>query len=198
MFDNKNKAVSGIVALSGTFVTPGTAQASLNRSNLSFLAKSIQKSAAARQTTDILNKVKASKRVLDFVKKDAERKINKARNIRNNALRKVNQAEEIAEGAKEDWSLKVIIAVKKLQEFESKPEKKYLLKQVQQAKQDAEQAKENFDNKISEVTQKNLLFQQCEADLDAVIKMQNNRIHVAEMACKIAQIQQQKAITYAA
>jgi hypothetical protein len=198
MFDNKKTVVSGIVALSGTFVTPDTAQASLNRSKLNLLIKTTQNSAAAKQAADSLNKVKATKKVLDFVKKDAEKAINKAKNLRNDALKKVNQAEEIAEAAKEDWNIKLVIAVKKLKQIESNPEKKYFIKQVFKAKEDAEQAKVNFENKKSEVEKKRLHLQECEENLSAVIEMQNNRIQSAELACKIAQAQQQKAICFAA
>ncbi|MEO1185985.1 MAG: hypothetical protein AAFX46_15470, partial [Cyanobacteria bacterium J06636_27] len=140
MLDNKRKVVSGIAALSGTFVTPESAKATLNHSNLNVLVKNTQKAAATQQASDALNKVKATKKVLDFVKKDAQKSINKATNIRNNTLRKVNQAEEIAEAAKEDWSIKLVIAVKKLKELENNPEKVYLLQQVLKAKEDAENA----------------------------------------------------------
>lgn len=198
MLDNKQKVVSNIVALSGTFVTPQTAQAALNRSNVNFLVKTTQKSAAAKQAADAFNKVKATKKVLDFVKRDVQKAINKAKNIRNDALRKVNQAEEIAEGAKEDWKIKVIIVAKKNQELESKPEKRYLIQQVEQAKQDADKARENFENKKSEVAKKRFHLQECEENIVAVIQMQNSRIQTAEMACKLAQMEQQKAISYSA
>lgn len=196
MYSNKKQVVSNIVALGGAFVTPQTAQAALNSSNLNVLVKTTRKSAAAQQAADVLNKVKATKKVLDFVKRDAQKAINKAKNIRNDALRKLNQAEEIAEGAKEDWNIKVIIAAKKSQELESKPEKRYLIKQVEQAKQDVEEARENFENKKSEVAKKRLYLQKCQGNLQTVIQMQNSRIQTAEMACKTAQIEQQKAIYY--
>ncbi|MBV6624589.1 MAG: hypothetical protein KI793_16910 [Rivularia sp. (in: Bacteria)] len=197
MLNNKKQVVSGIVALSGTFVTPETAQASLNRSNLNFLVKTTQKSAAARQASDALNKVKATKKVFDFVQKDVEKAINKAKNMRNDALKKVYQAEEIAKGAKEDWEITVIIAKKKISEAQQNPEKKYLLKQVKQAKKDADKALENFENKQSIVEQKKLQLQHSQENLVATIKMQDNRLQAAKMACKIAQIEQQKAILYA-
>lgn len=198
MFDNQKTVVSGIVALSGTFITPETAQAGLNRSNLNFLVKTTRNFAATQQAADSLNKVKATKKVLDFVNRDAEKAINKAKNLRNGALKKVNQAEEVAEAAKEDWNIKLVIAVKKLKQIESNPEKKYFIKQVFQAKEDAEKAKENFEIKKSELEKKRLHFQECEESLQAVIEKQNNRIQRAELACKIAQVEQQKAICFAA
>lgn len=198
MFDNKKKVVSGIVAFSGTFVTPETAQASVNRSKLSFLAKNTQNSAATRQTVDSLSKIKATKKVVDFVKADAKKATNKAKNIRNEALKKVNQAEEIAEAAKEDWNIKLVIAVKKLQQLESKPDKKYFVEQVMQAKEDAEKAKENFDMKKAEVTKRRLHLQECENNLEAATEMHESRIKAAEKAYKIAQIEQQQAICFAA
>ncbi|MGB3758445.1 MAG: hypothetical protein WBA07_19045, partial [Rivularia sp. (in: cyanobacteria)] len=182
----------------GTFVTPDTAQASLNRSKLNLLIKTTQNSTAAKQAEDSLNKVKVSKKNLDFVKADVVKAINKAKNIRNDALKKANQAEELAEATKEDWNTKLIIAVKKLQQVENNLEKTYLIKQVLQAKEDAEKAKENFEMKKLEVAKKRLYLEECEDNLEAAIEMQNNRIKSAEMACKIAQIEQQKAICYAA
>ncbi len=198
MFDNKKTVVSGIVALSGTFVTPDTAQASLNRSKLNLLIKTTQSSTAAKKAADSLNKVKASKNNLDVVKVDVVKAINKAKNIKNDALKKVNQAEELAEAAKEDWNTKLIIAVKKLQQIENNIEKKYLIKQVLQAKEYAEKAKENFEVKKIEVAKKRLYLQECEDNLETAIEIQNNRIQAAEMAYKIAQLEQQKAICYAA
>ncbi len=198
MFDNKKKVVSSVVALSGTFVTPQTAQATMNRSNVNFLMKTTQQSAATKQATDSLNKVKATKKVLDFIKTDAVKGINKAKNIRNEALKKVNQAEEIAEAAKEDWNIKLVIAVKKLHQLEANPEKQYLLQRVLQAKQDAETAKENFESKKAEVAKKRLHLQECSDNLEATIDMHNKRIQAAENACKIAQIKQQEAICLAA
>lgn len=195
MFDNKEKVVSGIVALSGTFVTPETAQASVNRSKLNFLIKTTQDSVATTQAAS-LNKVKGTKKVLDFVKADAQKAINKAKNIRNEALKKVNQAEEVAEAAKEDWNIKLVIAVKKLQQLQDNPEKQYLIQQVLQGKEDAEKAKENFDNKKAEVVRRRLYLEECSQELEAVIEMQNNRIKDVEMACEIAQDQQQKAICF--
>lgn len=195
MFDNKEKVVSGIVALSGTFVTPETAQASVNRSKLNFLIKTTQDSVATTQAASI-NKVKGTKKVLDFVKADAQKAINKAKNIRNEALKKVNQAEEVAEAAKEDWNIKLVIAVKKLQQLQDNPEKQYLIQQVLQGKEDAEKAKENFDNKKAEVVRRRLYLEECSQELEAVIEMQNNRIKDVEMACEIAQDQQQKAICF--
>ncbi|MGB3638918.1 MAG: hypothetical protein WBA39_15280 [Rivularia sp. (in: cyanobacteria)] len=198
MFDNKKTVVSGIVALSGTFITPDTAQASLNRSKLNLLMKTTQNSTAAKQAADSLNKVKASKKNLDFVKADVVKAINKAKNIRNDALKKVNQAEELAEAAKEDWNTKLIIAVKKLQQVENNLGKTYLIKHVMQAKENAEKAKENFEIKKLEVAKKRLYLKECEENLEAAIEMQNNRIQSAEMACKVAQVEQQKAICFAA
>ena len=198
MFDNKKKVVSGIVALSGTFVTPETAQASVNRSKLNFIIKTTQNSAATRQVGDLLNNIKATKKVLDLLKADAVKAINKAKNIRNDALKKLNQAEEIAEAAKEDWNIKLVIAVKKLQQLESKPDKQYFVQQVLQAKDDAENAKENFEMKKSEVAKRRLHLQECEEKLETVIEIQDNRIKAAEKACKIAQIEQQEAICFAA
>lgn len=195
MFDNKEKVVSGIVALSGTFVTPQTAQTSVNRSKLNFLIKTTQDSVATTQAASI-NKVKGTKKVLDFVKADAQKAINKAKNIRNEALKKVNQAEEVAEAAKEDWNIKLVIAVKKLQQLQDNPEKQYLIQQVLQGKEDAEKAKENFDNKKAEVVRRRLYLEECSQELEAVIEMQNNRIKDVEMACEIAQDQQQKAICF--
>ena len=198
MFDNKKKVVSGIVALSGTFVTPETAQASVNRSKLTFLVKASQHSAATKQAADSLNKVKATKKILDLMKADVQKAINKATNIRNEAFKKVNQAEEVAEAAKEDWNIKLVIAVKKLQQIEGNPEKTYLIQQVLQGKEDAEKAKENFDNKKAEVARRRLYLEECQENLETVIEMQDNRIRTAEMACKIAQIEQQNAICFAA
>lgn len=195
MFDNKEKVVSGIVALSGTFVTPETAQASVNRSKLNFLIKTTQDSVATTQAASI-NKVKGTKKVLDFVKADAQKAINKAKNIRNEALKKVNQAEEVAEAAKEDWNIKLVIAVKKLQQLQDNPEKQYLIQQVLQGKEDAEKAKENFDNKKAEVARKRLYLEECSQELETVIEMQDNRIKDVEMACNIAQLEQQKAICF--
>lgn len=198
MFDNKKKVVSGIVAFSGTFVTPQTAQASFNRSNSNFLIKTTQRSTAARQATDSLDKVKSTKKVLDFVKGDALKAINKAKNIKNDALKKLYQAEEIAEAAKEDWNIKLVIAVKKLQQLESKPDKRYFVQQVMQAKDDAEKAKENFDIKKSEVAKRRRYLQECEEKLETTIEIQDNRIKASEKACEIAQIEQQQAICFAA
>ena len=198
MFDNKKTVVSGIVALSGTFITPDTAQASLNRSKLNLLIKTTQSSTAAKQAAESFNKVKTSKKNLDFVKADVVKAINKAKNIRNDALKKANQAEELAEAAKEDWNTKLIIAVKKLQQIENNLEKTYLIKQVMQAKEDAENAKENFEMKKLEVAKKRLYLQECEDNLEAALEMQNTRIKAAEMGCKIAQLEQQQAICYAA
>ncbi|MGB6298545.1 MAG: hypothetical protein WBF90_20520, partial [Rivularia sp. (in: cyanobacteria)] len=180
MFDNKKKVVSGIVAFSGTFVTPDTAQASVNSSRLSFLIKKTQSSTVTRQAEDSLNKVKATKKILDLIKGDALKAINKAKNLRNEALKKVNQAEEIAEAAKEDWNIKLVITVKKLQQLESNPEKKYLIQQVLQGKEDAEKAKENFDNKKAEVARRRLYLEECQENLEAVIETQNQRIQSAE------------------
>ena len=197
MFDNKKKVVSGVVALSGTFVTPDSAQATLNHSNLNVLVKNTQKAAATQQASDALNKVKATKKVLDFVQRDAKKSINKATNIRNNAFKKLKQAEEIAEAAKEDWSIKLVIAVKKLKELESQPEKTYLLQQVLKAKEDAEQAKEKLENKKSEVAKKRLEVEQYEENLAAIVEMQDDRVKSAQMGCRVAQINQQKLISYA-
>ncbi|MEO1433184.1 MAG: hypothetical protein AAFV71_29800 [Cyanobacteria bacterium J06633_8] len=197
MFENKKQVVSGIVALSGTFITPETAQASLNRSNLNFLVKSTQKSAAARQASEVLNKVKATKKVFDFVKNDADKAINKAKNIRNDALKKAYQAEDIAQGAKEDWEIKVIIAKKKIREAQENPEKKYLIKQVKQAKIDADIALENFENKQSIVATNKLHLRDREENLAAIRKMHEHRLQAARKACEIAQIEQQNAILYA-
>ncbi|MEM7712468.1 MAG: hypothetical protein AAF349_02650 [Cyanobacteria bacterium P01_A01_bin.68] len=197
MLDNKKKVVSGIVALSGTFVTPESTQATLNHSNLNVLVKNTKKAAATQQASDALNKVKATKKVLDFVKRDAQKSINKATNIRNNALKKAKQAEEIAEAAKEDWSIKLVIAVKKLKELESQPEKTYLLEQVLKAKEDAEKAKEKFEEKKSEVAKKRLELEQYEESLAAIVEMQDNKVKSAQMGCRIAQIDQQKLISYA-
>lgn len=195
MFDNKEKVVSGIVALSGTFVTPQTAQTSVNRSKLNFLIKTTQDSVATTQAADS-SKVKGTKKVLDFVKADAQKAINKAKNIRNGALKKVNQAEEVAEAAKEDWNIKLVIAVKKLQQLQDNPEKQYLIQQVLQGKEDAEKAKENFDNKKAEVARRRLYLEECSQELEAVIEMQDNRIKDVKMACNIAQLEQQKAICF--
>ncbi|MEM6402281.1 MAG: hypothetical protein AAF757_18985 [Cyanobacteria bacterium P01_D01_bin.116] len=197
MFDNKKKVVSGVVALSGTFVTPESAQATLNHSNLNVLVKNTQKAAATQQASDALNKVKSTKKVLDFVQRDAKKSINKATNIRNNAFKKLKQAEEIAEAAKEDWSIKLVIAVKKLKELESQPEKTYLLQQVLKAKEDAEQAKEKLENKKSEVAKKRLEVEQYEENLAAIVEMQDDRVKSAQMGCRVAQINQQKLISYA-
>ena len=197
MFDNKKKVVSGVVALSGTFITPDSAQATLNHSNLNVLVKNTQKAAATQQASDALNKVKATKKVLDFVQRDAKKSINKATNIRNNAIKKLKQAEEIAEAAKEDWSIKLVIAVKKLKELESQPEKTYLLQQVLKAKEDAEQAKEKLENKKSEVAKKRLEVEQYEENLAAIVEMQDDRVKSAQMGCRVAQINQQKLISYA-
>ncbi|MDY6900463.1 MAG: hypothetical protein SWZ49_20665 [Cyanobacteriota bacterium] len=197
MFDNKKKVVSGVVALSGTFVTPDSAQATLNHSNINVLVKNTQKAAATQQASDALNKIKATKKVLDLIQKDAKKAINKATNIRNNALTKVKQAEEIAEATKEDWSIKLVIAVKKLKELESQPEKTYLLEQVLKAKEDAEQAKEKFEDKKSELAKKRLELEQYEENLAAIVEMQDNRVKTAQMGHRVAQIDQQKMITYA-
>ena len=197
MFDNKKKVVSGVVALSGTFITPDSAQATLNHSNLNVLVKNTQKAAATQQASDALNKVKSTKKVLDFVQRDAKKSINKATNIRNNAFKKLKQAEEIAEAAKEDWSIKLVIAVKKLKELESQPEKTYLLQQVLKAKEDAEQAKEKLENKKSEVAKKRLEVEQYEENLAAIVEMQDDRVKSAQMGCRVAQINQQKLISYA-
>lgn len=198
MFDNKKKVVSGIVAFSGTFVTPDTAQASVNSSRLSFLIKKTQSSTVTRQAEDSLNKVKATKKILDLIQGDAVKAINKAKNIRNEALKKAKQAEEIAEAAKEDWNIKLVITVKKLQQLESNPEKKYLIQQVLQGKEDAEKAKENFDDKKAEVAKRRLYVKECQENLEAVIETQNQRIESAETAYKKAQIEQQNAIYLAA
>lgn len=197
MFDNKKKVVSGVVALSGTFITPESAQATLNHSNLNVLVKNTQKAAATKQASDALNKVKATKKVLDVVQRDAQKAINKATNIRNNTLRKVSQAEEIVEAAKEDWSIKLVIAVKKLKELESQPQKTYLLQQVLKAKEDAEKAKDNLENKKSEVAKKRLELKQYEENLAAITEMQDNRVKAAQMGCRVAQIDQQKIISFA-
>ncbi|MEO1376345.1 MAG: hypothetical protein AAFW70_18975, partial [Cyanobacteria bacterium J06635_10] len=142
----------------------------------------------------VLNKVKATKKVLEFVKADAQKAINKAKNIRNNAQRKVNQAEEIAEAAKEDWQTKVITAIKKVKNLETKPDNTYLKTQADQAIEDVENAKENFETKNSEAAKKRLLLQQYEENLEAVIQEQSIKLENAEMAYKQAQIDQQKAI----
>lgn len=198
MFDNKKQVVSGIVAFSRTFVTPETAQANVNRSELNLLIKTTQNYAATTKAADSLNKIKAAKKNLEFVKADAKKAINKAKNLRNEALKKVKQGEEIAGAAKEDWNIKLVIAVKKLEQLEGNPEKKYLLEQVLQGKEDAEKAKEKFENKKAEVAKKRLYLEECQENLEAVIAMQDKRIQVAEKAWEIAQIEQQKAIYLAA
>lgn len=197
MFDNKKKVVSGLVAFSSAFVTPETTQAALNRSNLNYLVKANRKSTTVQQATNILNKVKSTKKNFEFVKKDVEKEINKARNIKNNASLKVNQAEEIAAAAKEDWNTKVIIENKKIQKLNKTPDNQYIQKQLKKAKQDVETAKENFRHKESEVTKKRLYLQQCQENLEVVKRKQINRLKVAKMACKIAQVEQQKVISYA-
>lgn len=150
-----------------------------------------------QQAADVLKRVKAAKRIFAFVKIDVERAINKAKNFRNDASTKLYQAEDIAEAAKEDWKIKVIIASKKLRELQSNPEKKYLIKQLQQAKENAKQAKVNFENKKAEVAKKRLHLEQCQENLETAIKMQESRIKAAKTACKIA-LAKYKAIHYSA
>lgn len=194
MFDNNKKVVSNIVALSGGLVAPETAQATWNRSNTTSLIKTNLKSSAAEEAEKALNKVRATKKTFDHVKREASKAINKATNIRNNALKKVNQADEIAEAAKEDWETKVITAVKKLKNLESNTENKYLIKQAKQAQNNANKAKENFEAKKSEATEKRWQLQKYQERLAAIIQEQNNQIEVAELAYKQAQIEQQQAI----
>lgn len=194
MFDNNKKVVSGIVALTGTLVTPETAQATWNRSDLRCLIKTNRKSSGEEETANALNKVKSTKKAFDNVKTEAEKAINKAKNIKHDALIKVNQAEEILKATKEDWETKVITATKKIQELESNPEKIYLTKQVHQAKQNADKARENFENKKSQAAKKRLQFQQCQQKLEAISQEENNKIEAAEIAYKQAQIEQQKVI----
>ncbi len=198
MLDNNKKVVSGIVALTGAFVTPETAQATWNRPNSNSLIKTTRELSAVKEAAEALNRVKATKKAFEHVKRDAKKEINKAKNIRNDALRKVNQAEEIVEAAKEDWETKVIIADKKANKLESKLDKiGYITQaeqQVEQAIQEAENAKENFENKTSEAVKKRLLLQQYEENLEAVIQEKNTQIEAAEMAYKQAQTQQQQVI----
>jgi hypothetical protein len=194
MFDNNKKVVSGIVALTGTFAAPETAQATWNRSNSNCMVKITRKSSAAEEAAEALNKVRVTKKDLDNIKREARKAINKAKNLRNDALKKVNQTEEIVEAAKEDWETKVITAAKKIKYLESKPEKRYFIKQAEQAQQDAENAKENFENKKFEASVKRRKFQEYEEKLEALTQEQNSKIEAAEMAYKQAQIEQQKLI----
>ena len=126
MLDNNKKVVSGIVAITGTLAAPETAQATWNRSNQNSIIRNIRKS--SDEAEDTLKNVRIAKKAVDNVKKIAKKSINKAKNIRNEALKKVNQAEEIALAAKEDWETKVVIAAKKIEELQNKPERKYLIK----------------------------------------------------------------------
>ncbi|MEM9924609.1 MAG: hypothetical protein AAF915_12800 [Cyanobacteria bacterium P01_D01_bin.50] len=187
MSDQNKKAVSDIITLTGAFVKPETAQATEIPSNSSI--ETTPKLSTTQQLLDASNKIKATKKVFDFVKGDTKKAINKARNIRNDALKKAYQAEEILKGAKEDWETKVIIAAKKFKEVESKPEKKYLIKQTEQAIIDVEKAKENFENKRYEANQKKINFQQSQEKLEVIIRIQKSRIKAAKMACKRAQME---------
>ncbi|MEO1375150.1 MAG: hypothetical protein AAFW70_12680 [Cyanobacteria bacterium J06635_10] len=186
MSDQNKKVVSDIVTLTATLVNPETAQATGIPSNSSH--ETTRKLSATQQLLDASNKIKATKKVFDFVKGDTIKAINKARNIRNDALKKAYQAEEVLKGAKEDWETKVIIAAKKFKETESKPEKKYLIKQTEKAIQDVEKAKENFKNKRCEANKKRIQLQQCEENLAAIIRIQKGRMKAAKMACKRAQM----------
>ncbi|MGD1912779.1 MAG: hypothetical protein ACFB2X_18605 [Rivularia sp. (in: cyanobacteria)] len=187
MSDQNKKVVSDIVTLTGTFVKPETAQATGIPSNYSI--ETTRKLSATQQLLNASNKIKATKKVFDFVKGDTKKAINKAKNIRNDALKKFNQAEEILKGAKEDWEIKVIIAAKKFKEVESKPEKKYLRKQTEQAIQDVEKAKKNFENKRYEANKKRIQLQECQEKLEAIIRVQKSRMKAAKMACKRAQME---------
>lgn len=184
MLDQNKKVVSDFAPLNGAFVASQTAQATGNPSNSS--TKTTPKLSATQRLLDASNKVKATKKVFDFVKGDTIKAINKAKNIRNDALKKVDYAEEIVKAAKEDWETKVITAAKKLKEVESKPEKKYLLKQIKKAIQDVENAKKNFENKKYEATQKRLQLQQCEENLETIIRVQKSRMKAAKISCKRA------------
>lgn len=196
MFDNNKQVASSIISLTGQFITSETVKTTWNRSNPNYSIKTARNSSVVQEETNISKKIKSTKRIFDFVKGDTKKAINKAKNIRNDTLKKVNQAEEILEAAKEDLETKVIIAAKKFKQLESAPEKKYLRKQTEQAIQDAEKAKKNFDNKKSEVTKKRLQLQQYEEKLEAVTQMQKTRIKVAKMACKRAQMEQEKTIQH--
>ena len=65
------------------------------------------------------------------------------------------------------------------------------------AKEDAEKAKEKFEEKKSEVAKKRLELEQYEESLAAIVEMQDNKVKSAQMGCRIAQIDQQKLISYA-
>lgn len=194
MIDNNKKVVSDIVALTGTFAAPETAQATWNRSNSNSLIKTTRKSSEAEEAAEALNKVRVTKKDLDNVKREAKKAINKAKNLRNDALKKLRQTEEVVEAIKEDWETKVIIAAKKIKEVESKPEKIYFIKQAEQAKQDAETARDNFENKKCEAYLKTRKLEEYEDKLQAVIQEQKSQIEAAEMAYKQAQYEQQKMI----
>ena len=194
MSDNNKKVVSGIVALTGTFAAPETAQATWNRSNSNSLLVTAQKSSAAQQATDALNKVKVSKKSCVMVEQEAKKAINKAKNLRNDSLKKVNQAKEILQAAKEDWQTKMIIASKKIKDFKSQPENKHLEKQADKTLQQAENARLNFREKKSEAAKRIHKLQQYENKLETVTQEQNNKILTAELAYKQAQMEQQKAI----
>lgn len=194
MFENKNQVVSNFVGSSSTFAASETPQDTLNPSNLNFLVKTTRQPTAEQKITGLSKKVKSTRKIFAFVKGDVEKAINKATNLRNYALKKVHQAKDITLGAKEDWITKVITVRKKTQEYENDSQNKYLLKQLKQAKQDAIKARENLEAKKSDFAQKKLYLQECEANLQTVIKIQNSRIEAAKMACQIARRQEEKAI----
>ncbi len=194
MFDNNKTVVSNIVGLTDTLVKPEIAKASGKDANYNYQIEPTTKSFKAEELTDISHKLKACKKIFEFVKIDTRKSINKAKNLRNNALRKVYQAEEILEGAKEDWKTKVITANKKIKEFKSNSENTYLRNQAKQAIHHANQAKENIINKKSELTKRKLQLQKCEENLKFVKLVQRSRIQFAEIAYMRVEMEQQKTI----
>lgn len=194
MLNNNNKFASSIVTLTDNPPTSETAKSTYNLAKSNQQIEATRKSLETQQLKDITRKLKAAKKIFDFVKSDTKTSINKAKIIRNNALKRVYQAEEVLQGAKEDWKTKVITANKKIQEFKSNPQKRYLREQVNKAIYNVKQAKENIQNKQVEVTKKRMQLKQLEHNLRLVKKIQESRIKFAELAYMQVEIEQQKAI----
>ena len=193
MFDETENVVSEMVASSGELMTSGTTKES-DSLNSNDEIKTSGKSSRAEQLTDLSHKLKSAKKIFDFVKIDTIKSINKARNLRKNALKKANQAEEILRVAKEDWETKVITATKKINEFKSNPGNLHLKKQANQAIENVNQAKENFKQKKNELTKKRNYLQKCEENLEFTKLVQKRRIKWAEIAYMRFEMEQQKTI----
>ncbi|MEM9923338.1 MAG: DUF4114 domain-containing protein [Cyanobacteria bacterium P01_D01_bin.50] len=193
MVDSKKvvKSVATATALTGAFVAPATAKAADNDAPNSIQETIQEASDAQKAVKDAPKKVQAAKKSFNNVKKEANREINKAKNLRKDAQKKATQ--EKAEAAKQNWNTTIITAQQKVEEAQ-RTRKGWNIKQAENWKQKAETARQTYENKKSEAAQKQEILQEREILLEAVTQKQNSNIEAAEMAYQKAQAEQQEAI----